>query len=138
MKRKLLLIMPNFFDYPQAICKELENMGYEVDCFDDRPSTNGDHAGGPETGGSGSGCQSRTHVLLSVFREVKSYTKQKDPGSFRAISALKGPGSYTIVFQQAVLWTERLQQRNARLGAGLAGGSVPDAGLHLADMGAAQ
>lgn len=41
MKRKLLLIMPNFFDYPQAICKELENMGYEVDCFDDRPSTNG-------------------------------------------------------------------------------------------------
>ena len=34
-------IMPNFFDYPQAICKELENMGYEVDCFDDRPSTNG-------------------------------------------------------------------------------------------------
>ena len=69
---------------------------------------------------------------------MKSYTKQKDPGSFRAISALKGPGSYTIVFQQAVLWTERLQQRNARLGAGLTGGSVPDAGLHLADVGAAQ
>lgn len=41
MKRKLLLIMPNFFDYPQAICEELENMGFEVDCFDDRPSTNG-------------------------------------------------------------------------------------------------
>ena len=33
MKRKLLLIMPNFFDYPQAICEELEKMGYEVDCF---------------------------------------------------------------------------------------------------------
>jgi len=33
--------MPNFFDYPQAISKELERMGYEVDCFDDRPSTNG-------------------------------------------------------------------------------------------------
>ena len=57
-------------------------------------------AGGPETGGSGSGCQSRTHVLLSVCREVKSYTKQKDPGSFRAISALKGPGSYTIFFSR--------------------------------------
>ena len=41
MKKKLLLIMPNFFDYPQAISKELEDMGYEVDCFDDRPSTNG-------------------------------------------------------------------------------------------------
>ena len=41
MKRKLLLIMPNFFDYPQAICEELEKMWYEVDCFDDRPSTNG-------------------------------------------------------------------------------------------------
>ena len=39
--KKVLLIMPNFFDYPQAICDELERMGYEVDCFDDRPSTNG-------------------------------------------------------------------------------------------------
>ena len=36
----LLLIMPNFFDYPQTIKKELENMGYNVDFFDDRPSTN--------------------------------------------------------------------------------------------------
>lgn len=41
MGKKLLLIMPNFFDYPQAICTELEDIGYEVDCFDDRPSTNG-------------------------------------------------------------------------------------------------
>lgn len=41
MKKKLLLIMPNFFDYPQAISEELVRMGYEVDCFDDRPSTNG-------------------------------------------------------------------------------------------------
>lgn len=38
--RKLLLIMPNFFEYPDAICRELQNMGYEVDFFDDRPSTN--------------------------------------------------------------------------------------------------
>ncbi len=41
MKKNILLIMPNFFNYPQAISKELEKMGYEVDCFDDRPSTNG-------------------------------------------------------------------------------------------------
>lgn len=41
MNKKLLLIMPNFFDYPQAICDELTQMGYEVDCFDDRPSTSG-------------------------------------------------------------------------------------------------
>ena len=41
MNKKLLLIMPNFFDYPQAICDELKSMGYEVDCFDDRPSTSG-------------------------------------------------------------------------------------------------
>ena len=41
MNKKLLLIMPNFFDYPQAICDELKRMGYEVDCFDDRPSTSG-------------------------------------------------------------------------------------------------
>lgn len=37
---KLLLIMPRFFDYPELICDELEKMGYEVDFFDDRPSTN--------------------------------------------------------------------------------------------------
>lgn len=37
---KLLLIMPRFFNYPELITEELENMGYEVDFFDDRPSTN--------------------------------------------------------------------------------------------------
>lgn len=37
---KILLIMPNFFDYPQLIIDELVSMGYEVDFFDDRPSTN--------------------------------------------------------------------------------------------------
>lgn len=37
---KLLLIMPNFFDYPELIIEELHRMGYEVDFFDDRPSTN--------------------------------------------------------------------------------------------------
>lgn len=36
----ILLIMPNFFDYPEEICKELEMMGHSVDYFDDRPSTN--------------------------------------------------------------------------------------------------
>ena len=41
MKQNILLIMPNFFDYPQIISKELEGMGYEVDYFDDRPSTSG-------------------------------------------------------------------------------------------------
>ena len=38
---KLLLIMPRFFDYPQIIAEELNKMGYEVDFFDDRPSTSG-------------------------------------------------------------------------------------------------
>lgn len=37
---KLLLIMPQFFDYPQIIVEELNKMGYEVDFYDDRPSTN--------------------------------------------------------------------------------------------------
>lgn len=32
--------MPNFFNYPQLITEELNRMGYEVDFFDDRPSTN--------------------------------------------------------------------------------------------------
>lgn len=36
---KLLLIMPRFFNYPQVITEELNIMGYEVDFFDDRPST---------------------------------------------------------------------------------------------------
>ncbi len=38
---KLLLIMPCFFDYPEAIKEELTSMGYQVDYFDDRPSTSG-------------------------------------------------------------------------------------------------
>lgn len=37
---KLLLIMPQFFNYPELIKDELNGMGYEVDFFDDRPSTN--------------------------------------------------------------------------------------------------
>ena len=37
---KVLLITPNFFDYPQLICDELRRMGHDVDWFDDRPSTN--------------------------------------------------------------------------------------------------
>lgn len=37
---KLLLIMPRFFNYPELIIDELNTMGYEVDFFDDRPSTN--------------------------------------------------------------------------------------------------
>ncbi|MEQ6996724.1 hypothetical protein ABQE21_01510 [Enterococcus casseliflavus] len=36
----LLLIMPNFFTYPQDIVDELESMGFKVDFFDDRPSVN--------------------------------------------------------------------------------------------------
>ena len=33
--------MPKFFDYPELISEELEGMGYEVDFYDDRPSTKG-------------------------------------------------------------------------------------------------
>lgn len=36
---KLLLVMPNFFNYPELIIEELNELGYEVDFFDDRPST---------------------------------------------------------------------------------------------------
>ena len=36
---RVLLIMPNFFEYPAIISDELKRMGYEVDFFDDRPST---------------------------------------------------------------------------------------------------
>ena len=34
---RILLIMPNFFEYPQIIKTELEQMGHIVDYFDDRP-----------------------------------------------------------------------------------------------------
>ena len=37
---KILLITPNFFNYPTKICEELKKMGHEVDWYDDRPSTN--------------------------------------------------------------------------------------------------
>ena len=33
--------MPKFFDYPEVISEELKGMGYEVDFYDDRPSTKG-------------------------------------------------------------------------------------------------
>ena len=36
------------------------------------------------------------------------------------------------------MWKTCLQQRDACLGAGFAGGCVPDAGLHFANVGAAQ
>lgn len=39
--KKLLLIMPKFFDYPQVISEELNRLNYEVDFFDDRPSAKG-------------------------------------------------------------------------------------------------
>ena len=38
---RILLITPNFFEYPQVICEEIRSMGHEVDWFDDRPSTKG-------------------------------------------------------------------------------------------------
>lgn len=37
---RVMLIAPNFFDYPGQISEELRNMGHEVDWFDDRPGTN--------------------------------------------------------------------------------------------------
>lgn len=36
----LLLIMPNYFDYPQIIIDGFESLGYKVDYVNDRPSTN--------------------------------------------------------------------------------------------------
>lgn len=36
--KRVLLICPRFFDYYKAICAELEQMGYEVDWFDDMPN----------------------------------------------------------------------------------------------------
>lgn len=33
--------MPKFFNYPEVITEELNQMGYNVDYFDDRPSTSG-------------------------------------------------------------------------------------------------
>lgn len=38
--KRVMLIMPSFFNYPQIICEEIRSLGYEVDFFDDRPSTN--------------------------------------------------------------------------------------------------
>lgn len=38
--KKALLIMPDFFNYPHIITKELEKMGYDVKFVNDRPSNN--------------------------------------------------------------------------------------------------
>lgn len=38
--KKALLIMPDFFNYPSIIKKNLEEMGYEVKFINDRPSNN--------------------------------------------------------------------------------------------------
>lgn len=38
--KKVLFIAPNFFNYSSIIKKKLEDKGYYVDWFDDRPSTN--------------------------------------------------------------------------------------------------
>lgn len=37
---RILLITPNFFDYPEIIVDGLKKIGHEVDWFDDRPSVN--------------------------------------------------------------------------------------------------
>ena len=37
---RILLISPNFFNYHQKISDKLKEMGYDVDWYDDRPSTN--------------------------------------------------------------------------------------------------
>lgn len=36
----VLLVMPNYFDYPQIISNGLKDLGYEVDYINDRPSSN--------------------------------------------------------------------------------------------------
>lgn len=36
----ILLITPNFFNYPTKICEEIKKIGHNVDWYDDRPSTN--------------------------------------------------------------------------------------------------
>lgn len=37
-KKRLLLVMPKFHDYPEAIMEAAEDLGYETDFVDDRPS----------------------------------------------------------------------------------------------------
>ena len=36
----ILLITPRFFDYPQQFISQLNEMGHQVDWYDDRPSSN--------------------------------------------------------------------------------------------------
>lgn len=36
----ILLITPNFFNYPKKICEEIKKLGHDVDWYDDRPSNN--------------------------------------------------------------------------------------------------
>lgn len=74
---KVLLIMPNFFDYPSIIIKELNNLGYEVDYFDDRPSTNG--------------------TIKAVIRIKKELINQYIQSYFNKIMKIIGKNTYNVV-----------------------------------------
>ncbi len=75
---KLLLIMPRFFDYPEIIIEELNNMGYEVDFFDDRPGTSG--------------------IVKAIIRVKKDILKKYIQKYFNSIMEKISKKKYDIVF----------------------------------------
>ena len=75
---KVLLIMPNFFGYPREIKEKLENLGYKVDLYDDRPSTNS--------------------VIKAVIRLKKNLLNVYIAAYFRKIISLTKRKKYDYVF----------------------------------------
>lgn len=90
---KLLLIMPKFFDYPDAIQQELEKLGYEVDFFDDRPSTKG--------------------IVKAVIRVNKNLISSYIQKYFRRVMQTVRTKQYDVVFLisgQSLCFSEKMMQ----------------------------
>lgn len=88
---RLLLIMPKFFDYPKLIVKELTKMGYDVDFFDDRPSTSG--------------------VVKAIIRVKKDLIKKYIENYFNEIMDTVKKKKYDVVFLisgQSLSFTEEM------------------------------
>lgn len=89
--KKLLLIMPKFFDYPEAIIEELNQLGYEVDFFDDRPSTKG--------------------IVKAIIRVNKNIISRYIEKYFKEIMKTVSNTKYNVVFVisgQSFSFTEKM------------------------------
>ena len=93
-RKKILLIMPRFFNYPELIVDELNRMDYEVDFFDDRPSTNA--------------------WIKAIIRINKNIIKGYIKKYFNRVMEIVGDKQYDVVFLisgQSLSFSEEMIER---------------------------